>query len=433
MSVPLTELIVILALVLTNGLFAMSEMALVSARTSKLRVAARQGDKKAQTALLLIERPTHFLSTIQIGISLIGTLAGAFGGASLAQFLSAWLARYPSIRPYSNTIALGLVVLLITYLSLVLGEIVPKQLALNNAESIATTVASPLKLLSSLMSPVVYILTRSTEGVLRFLGQAHGAPRPLNEEDIRSLIAESNATGILSKSESSILDRVFQLGDRRASSVMQPRHDITWLDTEISTAENWERVVSTGYSQYPVCKGDLDTMLGAIHIRDLLEMVQDGKTLNLRHNLKQPLIVPESKPALEILDMFKKSGVHIAMVVNEFGGIEGIITLGDMLEALVGYLFTDVQTDTLDAMQNPDGSWILDGTLPIDECKELLRLRSWPDEESGRFQTIAGFIMDQLGHIPRPGEKLKWAGYQFEILAMDRHRIVRVLVKPGKE
>ena len=433
MAVPLTELIVILALVLTNGLFAMSEMALVSARTSKLRVAARQGNRKAQSALQLIERPNRFLSTTQIGISLIGTLAGAFGGASLARFLSAWLVRYPLIAPYSNTLALATVVICISYLSLVLGEIVPKRIALNNAEAISSNVASPLRVLSSLMSPVVYVLTLSTEGVLRVLGQTQDSPLPLNEDDIRSLIAESNATGILSKSESSILDRVFQLGDRKASSVMQPRHDITWLDTEAPATENWHRILDTGYSQYPVCKGEIDTMLGAIHIRDLLEMAHDGKSLDLRHNLIQPLIVPESKPSLELLDMFKKTGIHIAMVVNEFGGIEGIITLGDMLEALVGFIFTDAQTDTPDAVQKPDGSWVFDGALPIDECKEYLRLRTWPGEDLGHFQTIAGFIMDQLGHIPRPGEELRWAGFHFEIIAMDRHRIARVLVKQGKD
>ena len=433
MSFPLTELAVILALVLVNGLLAMSELALVSARTSKLRVAARQGDRKAQTALTLIERPNRFLSTIQIGISLIGTLAGAFGGASLARFVSAWLGRFPLIAPYSDSLSLVLIVLLISYLSLVLGELVPKRLALNNPESIATTVAPALRLLSSVMSPIVGLLTLSTEGVLRALGQTQGSPLPLNEDDIRALIADSNATGILSKSESNILDRVFQLGDRRASSVMQPRHDVTWLDTQAPAEENWRKILATGYSQYPVCKGDLDTMLGAVHIKDLLEMARSGKPLDLRHNLKQPLIVPESKPALQLLDMFKKTGVHIAMVVNEFGGIEGIITLGDMLEALVGYLFTDVQTDTLDAVQNPDGSWILDGTLPIDECREFLRMRSWPGEDEGRFQTLAGFIMDQLGHIPRPGEKLRWSGLQFEVLAMDRNRIARVLVRHSKD
>lgn len=433
MTAPLTELAVIIALVLTNGLFAMAEMALVSARKSKLRTAAKEGDTKAQEALTLSETPTRFLSTIQIGISLIGTLAGAFGGASFAQTISKWIAKYPPLEPYSNAIALGLVVLFISYLSLVLGELVPKRLALNNPENIAAQMASPVKKLSVVVSPIVHILSISTESVLRILGQSNRYPSPISEEEIRLLIAESNETGILSASEINILDRVFQLGERRAWSVMQPRPEIIWLDIEDLAEENWQKILSTNYSQYPVCKGELDVILGTIHVRDLLESAHNHKELDLTQELQQPLIIPETKPALEILDMFKQSGIHMAMVVNEFGGIEGIVTLGDILEALVGYIFSQDQPEEPEAMQTADGSWIFDGMLPIDEFKKHLSLKSLPGEESGQYQTIGGFLMAQLGHIPTPKEKLQWAGFQFEILDMDKHRIDKILVTPTRE
>ena len=433
MTAPLTELAIIIALVLTNGLFAMAEMALVSARKSKLRAAAQEGDTKAQEALALSETPARFLSTIQIGISLIGTLVGAFGGASFAQTISKWIAKYPLLEPYSSSIALGLVVLFISYLSLVLGELVPKRLALNDAENIATLIASPVQKLSIVMSPIVHILSISTEGVLRILGQSNRYLSPISEGEIRSLIAESNETGILSASEINILDRVFRLGDRRAWSVMQPRPEIVWLDIEDQPEENWKKILSTNYSQYPVCKGELGVILGTIHVRDLLESTHNHKELNLTQNLQQPLIVPETKPALEILDMFKECGIQMAMVVNEFGEIEGIVTIGDILEALVGYIFSQDQQEGPEAIQGADGSWIFDGMLPIDEFKKYLGLKSLPGEKSGHYQTISGFIMAQLGHIPTPKEKLKWADLQFEVMDMDRHRIDKILVTPTRE
>lgn len=322
MTSPVTELAIIIALILTCGFFAMSEMALVSARKSSLQTETDQGDKKARRALALSETPTRFLSTIQIGISVIGTLVGAFAGASIAHTISKRVAQFPPLEPYSNAIALGLVVLFISYLSLVLGELVPKRLALNNAESIAAQIASPVQKLSVLISPIVHILSISTEGVLRILGQSTKYPSPISEAEIRSLIAESDESGILSASEINIFDRVFRLGDRRAWSVMQPRPEIIWLDVEEPPKENWQRILSSNYSQYPVCKGELRIILGTIHVRDILEIAHNQKELNLTQNLQQPLIVPETKSALEMLDMFKQCGIQMAMVVNEFGELE---------------------------------------------------------------------------------------------------------------
>ena len=433
MSIQITEFGIILLLILTNGLFALSEMALISARKSKLRSAAEQGNKKARKVLELSEAPTRFLSTIQIGISLVGTLAGAFGGASLARTIAAWLNQYPSVAPHSHSISLGIVVLFISYLSLVLGELVPKRLALNNAESIAIVVAPFLQKLCLLMSPFIHILGFSTETVLRIIGQSNRSPSPLSQEEIRILIAESNETGILSASESDILDRVLQLRERKAWSVMKPRPEIVWLDIEDTSEQNWEKILSSGHSKYPVGKGELDALLGTVHVKDLLERICKNGKMDLVGNLKQPLIVPETKLTIEILDMFKHSNAHMAMVVNEFGEIEGMVTLGDILEALVGYVLTQDEEEEPEAIQHSDGSWTFDGMLPIHEFRQHLNLKSWPGEESGYYQTLGGFIMAQLGHIPTPGEKIKWAGFKFEVQEMDKHRIARVLVTPLRD
>jgi len=433
MSTPITELGIILVLILANGLLSMSEMALISARKSKLRSAAEQGDKKARKVLELSETPTRFLSTIQIGISLIGTLAGAFGGASLARTIAAWVSQYPPLAPYSHSIALGIVVLFISYLSLVIGELVPKRLALNNAENIATIIAPFLQKFCVLMSPITRILSFSTETVLHILGQSNRAPSPLSQQEIRMLIAESNETGILSASESDILDRVLQLRERKAWSVMKPRPEIIWLDVEDTSEQNWDKILSSGHSKYPVCKGELDVLLGTVHVKDLLENICKKGKMDLGSNLRQPLIVPETKLTIEILDMFKHNNAHMAMVVNEFGGIEGMVTLGDILEALVGYVMIQDEEAEPEAVQHSDGSWTFDGMLPIHEFRQHLNLKSWPGEESGYYQTLGGFVMAQLGHIPTPGEKLKWAGFKFEVMEMERHRIARVLVTPLRD
>jgi len=433
MNAPIIELVIILALILLNGLFAMSEMALVSARKSKLRSAAERGDKRAQKALELSATPTRFLSSIQIGISVIGTLAGAFGGASVARAIAAALDRYPALAPYSHGISLGLVVVFISYLSLVIGELVPKRVALGNAERIAAVIAPFLEKLCALMSPFIWVLSFSTESVLRLLGLGHRAPVPLTQEEMRLLVAESSQAGAMSASERDILNRAFQLGARRAWSVMRPRPEIVWLDVEDAPEENWEKILAAGHSKYPVCRGDLDILLGTVHVKDLLEDICKQGAMDLLGHLRQPLIVPETKPTIEMLDMFKHSNAHMALVVNEFGGIEGMVTLGDILEALVGDVLRGNEGEEPEAVQHPDGSWTFDGGLPIQEVKGHLKVRSWPGEESGYYQTLGGFIMAQLGHIPVAGEKLKWGGFKFEVLEMDRHRIVKVLVTPPRD
>jgi len=429
----LIEIVAIAALILANGLFSMSEMAVVSARKSRLKAAADAGDPKARAALALSDSPTRFLSTVQIGISLVGTLAAAFGGASVAERFASVLRQFQPLAEHSHTIALGFVVLIISYFSLVVGELVPKRIALANAESIATAIASPMLRLSTLVSPVVHLLSLSTEAVLQLLGWRAQQPSPVNEEDIRFLIELSSQTGSLPASERDILNRVFQLGDRRAWAVMKPRPEIVWLDVEDSPEQNWHKVLSSGYSRYPVCHGDLDAILGIVSLKSLLKLAHAGSELNLTENLNQPLIVPESKPALEILDLFKNRAIHMAVVVDEFGSIQGVITLGDILEALVGYIVPIDQPVEREAIQREDGSWLFDGTLPIDELKQYLDLRSLPEEHSGYYQTLAGFVMTQLGRIPAPGDHFDWASLRFEVVDMDGRRIDKILVTPATD
>ncbi len=427
----ISEIVVVLALILANGLFSMSEMAIVSARKSRLKAAAEAGDAGARAALGLADSPTHFLSTVQIGISVIGTLAAAFGGASISDQLAAFLRQYPALAPHSHGIALGLVVIVISYFSLVIGELVPKRIALANAESIAMAIASPMKRLSVLVSPIVQLLSMSTDAVLQLLGRRLQKPSPVNEDDIRFLIDMSSKTGSLPESERDILERVFQLGDRRAWAVMKPRPEIIWLDIEDPAEESWQKILSAGHSRYPVCRGDLDAILGIVSLKSLLKVSHAGGKLSLTENLNQPLIVPESKPALEILDLFKSRAIHMAIVVDEFGSVQGLITLGDILEALVGYIVPIDQPVEREAIQREDGSWLFEGTLPIDELKQYLDLRTLPEEHSGYYQTLAGFVMNQLGRIPSSGDHFVWAGLRFEVVDMDGRRIDRIVVAPA--
>lgn len=429
----LTELAIIVALVLANSLFSLSEMAVVSARKSRLRAAADEGDSRAQAALALANSPTRFLSTVQVGITLISTLAAVFGGASISDRIALTLTRFSPIAPYAKPLSVALVVLAISYLSLIIGELVPKRIAMSDAERIAGAVARPLQAWSALMSPVVSLLSASTDALLHLLGHHQTEPTPFSADELRLLIDLSEGAGGLPSSERDILDRVFQLGDRRAWSVMKPRHEIVWLDIEDPPNQNWDKVLETGYSRYPVCRGELDTLLGIVSIKDLLHTARQGRELDLTHDLRQPLIVPESKFALEILDLFKTNRVHLAIVVDEFGGIQGIITLGDIMEALVGTISSADQPDESEAVQREDGTWLFDGTVPIDELKGYLDLKSLPGEQEGHYQTLAGFVMTQLGRIPSPGDRFEWAGLQFEVVDMDGRRIDKILVTPGQK
>jgi putative hemolysin len=432
MSSVTIEIFFLLLLLVVNGLFSMSEMAVVSARKVRLQQLANQGNAKARTALDLADSPNQFLSTVQIGITLISTLAGAFGGATLAEKLANQLKLLPIpfLVANSDAIALFLVVLMITYLSLVIGELVPKRLALNNPEQIAAGVASPMRLLAKIASPAVHLLSYSTDLVLRLLSIGPSTDPEVTEEEIKILIEQGTEAGMFEEAEQEMLNRVFRLGDRRVSALMTPRPDIVWLDLEDSSETNRQVIMDSAHSQFPVCQGDLDNVLGIIKVNDLLTRCLASQPLDLTAALQRPLYVPESTPGLKVLELFKQSGTHIAIVVDEYGVIQGLVTLNDILEEIVGDIPSLDQADEPQAVQREDGSWLLDGMLSVEEFFELLELEELPKEQRGNYHTMGGFVVTQLGRIPTAAEHFEWQGMRFEVMDMDGNRVDKVLVVP---
>jgi putative hemolysin len=427
------EVLVIVLLIIINGIFAMSEIAVVSARKTRLQQRAEEGNPKARAALDLANNPNQFLATIQIGITLIGILAGAFGGATIARQLDAMLSDIPWLAPYSHPLSLGLVVLAITYLSLVVGELVPKRLALNSPERVATAIATPMQLLSRVAYPAVHLLGLSTEVLLRALGMKPSTEPPVTEEEIRALLEQGTQAGMFEAAEQEMVERVFRLGDRRVSAVMTPRTEIAWLDRR-ALAEATRHIITTSvHSRFLVADGSLDNILGVVHAKDLLAHILSGQTLDLAATLQQPLYVPESMRALKTLELFKQSATHIALVIDEYGGIQGLVTPSDILEAIVGDLpEAGEQLEPL-AVQREDGSWLLDGMLPVDEFKDLFDLDDLPGEDQGIYQTLAGFVIMQLGRIPVVADYFEWDGLKIEVVDMDGNRVDKVLVTPTPE
>jgi putative hemolysin len=424
------EILVVILLIIINGIFAMSEIAVVSARKTRLQQWAEEGNAKAHAALELANNPNQFLATIQIGITLIGILAGAFGGATIAKELAVILDNIPWLAPYSHPLSLAFVVLGITYLSLVVGELVPKRLALNNPEGVATAIATPMRLLSRIAYPAVHLLGLSTEFLLRMLGVKPSTEPPVTEEEIRALIEQGTQAGMFEEAEQEMVERVFRLGDRRVSAVMTPRTEIVWLDRGATPAEIRHTITTSAHSRFLVADGSLDNVLGVVHAKDLLARIIDEQVVDLTSTLQQPLYVPESMRALKVLELFKQSGTHIALVIDEYGGIQGIVTPSDILEAIVGDLpEAGEQLEPL-AVQREDGSWLLDGMLPVDEFKDLFDIAELPGEDQGIYQTLAGFVIMQLGRIPAVADYFEWEGLRIEVVDMDGNRVDKVLVTP---
>jgi putative hemolysin len=424
------EGLVVVLLIFINGIFAMSEIAVVSARKTRLRQWAEEGNAKARAALELANNPNQFLATIQIGITLIGILAGAFGGATIARELAVILSDITWLAPYGEPLSLALVVFAITYLSLIVGELVPKRLALNNPERLAMAIAAPMQVLSRVAYPAVHLLGLSTEFVLRALGMKPSTEPPVTEEEIRALIEQGTQAGMFEEAEQEMVERVFRLGDRRVSAVMTPRTEIVWLDREASAQEIRRTITESAHSRFLVADGSLDNVLGVVHAKDLLAHMLGEQVVNLEATLQQPLYVPESMRALKVLELFKQSGTHIALVIDEYGGIQGLVTPSDILEAIVGDLpEAGEQVEPL-AVQRADGSWLLDGMLPVDEFKDLFDLGELPGEDQGIYQTLAGFVIMQLGRIPAAADYFVWEGLKIEVVDMDGNRVDKVLVTP---
>lgn len=423
------EVIFIVLLLLANGVFAMSELAIVSARKPRLRQMCNNGDTKACAALELATSPDRFLSTIQIGITLVGILAGAFGGATIAEHLGDQISRVPALAPYGEALGVAIIVVTITYFSLIIGELVPKRFALNHPERIAKLVARPMNVLSRAMSPIVYLLSVSTSAVLTLLRMKAPTEPPVTEDEIKVLIEQGTQAGVFEKTEQEIVKRVFKLADRSVGTLMTPRPDIVWLRAKASREEIRKKVVENHYSRFPISDESLDQVLGVVKAKDMLAPCLSDEEMNLYSVMKTPLFVPESRSALEVLELFKTSATHLALVVNEYGSIEGLVTTNDILEAIVGDIAPANPQFETQATQREDGSWLFDGTLPIDEFKEVFTVPSLPGEGRRNYQTLAGFILYYLGRVPRAADHFQWNGLRFEIMDMDGKRIDKVLVR----
>jgi putative hemolysin len=422
------EALVVLALIVINGFFAMSELAVLSARKARLKSLARAGVPGARSAVDLAENPGTFLPTVQIGITLTGVLASAFSGATVASKLGAWLEQFPAVASFSHSLAIALVVAAITYLSLILGELVPKQIALYNAEGIATHVSRPLRRLSSIAGPAVWLLRVSSEAVLRTLGIRKRARQTVTAEEVRSLVAEGMEAGVFERSEREIIDRTLRLDDRSVQTIMTPRHEIAWLDIGDGAAEIARKIRDSGHSRYPVCRGSPDEVLGIVLVRDLLAEVLEGKKVDLNAILRAAPAIHESTTALEALGLVRNAAVHVALVVDEYGSLQGIATMKDITEAIVGTIRETEQTEEPGCVQRDDGSWLVDGLIPIPEVKHVIGLTDIPEDRG--FHTLAGFVMWQLGRMPKVADSFTWHDWRFEVVDMDGRRIDKIAISP---
>ena len=422
------EVFFVIFLILANGLFAMSEIAIICSRKARLQRLAEDGNLGARVALDLADSPNLLLSTVQVGITLIGVLSGAFSGAYFSDPLALFLGRFQILAPYSEMVALIVIVLGLTYLSLVIGELVPKRLALNDPERIASRIASPMRVLSMVASPAIKVLSASTDLVLKLLRMRPTGDPPVTEEEIRVLIDQATVAGVFDEAEQDMVERVFRLGDRRVGVLMTPRRKINWLDIDDSPDRNRRRIMKSRYSRFPVSQGRLGNILGVVHVKDLLNRSLLGQPFDLKPCLMQPLFVLESMQVLKVLEAFRESGNQMALIVDEYGTIEGMVTLNDVLEAIIGDI------PSLDAVEQPrvtqrgDGSWLVDGMLPVDEFKDFFHIRRLPDDKSGHFHTLGGFIMTHLGRIPVAGDCFETSGLRVEVVDMDGHRVDKVLI-----
>lgn len=426
-----TDFLIILLLIVSNGFLVMSEMAIVSSRKVRLQQMATR-DNKAELALSLANAPNQFLPTVQIGITLLGIVAGAFGETTISRNLRPILATIPVLRPFADLIASVVAILIITYLTLIIGELVPKRIALNSPEPIATIVAIPMRFLAMVTAPFVYFLGASTQLVVRLLGIIPSTEPEVTEEEIKVLIEQGTEAGTFEEAEQDMVQRVFRLGDRPVSALMTPRPEIVWLNIEDSAEANRQKITSSAHSRFPVCQRELDNVLGVLPVTDILSRCLNSQPLDLSSSLRRPLFVPESTRGLKILEMFKQTGTHIVFVVDEYGVIQGLVTLNDILVEIVGDIPSVYDADEPSAVQRDDGSWLIDGMLSVDEFLERFEIAELTSEERGSYNTMGGLVMAHLGRIPTATDKFEWKGFCFEVVDMDGNRVDKILVVPSE-
>ncbi|QOV23151.1 hemolysin family protein [Anabaenopsis elenkinii] len=431
------EVLILLVLIIANGVFYLAEVAISSASQVRLQQLANEGDGRARVALRLAESRSLFFSRIQLVIKFLIILTGVWAGAVIAARLKVYIGSIPFLASYSQPLALLLVVLFITYLSLVIGELLPRGLALNNPEAIARFMAIPMERLTGLVSPLVYFLGASTDVILRGLGMTPYLNRRITEEEVKILIERGTEAGTFEEAEQDMVERVFRLGDRCVSAFMTPRPDIIWLDLEDSPETNRQKIMENTYSRYPVCRGGLDNVLGIISVIDLLGRCLASQpidlTLDLTLGLRPPVYVPEITPGLKVLELFKQTITYIALVVDEYGVIQGLVTLKDIMSEVVGDVPEEPGGDEPQAVQREDGSWLLDGMLHIDEFYQLFDLQEWEIEERGNYQTLGGFVINHLGRIPAVADYFEWRRMRIEVVDMDGNRVDKVLLTPPRD
>lgn len=432
-TILFVEIAIILALILLNGFLSMSEMAMVSSKRARLMDLANRGSTGAKLALNLLDRSSDFLASIQVGITLVGVLAGTYGGATISEKLTLYLnLHYPSLSAYSEAIGVFVVVIVVTYLSLILGELVPKRLALNSPERTASRVANVIRLVSIFARPLVWFLTTSTEVVLKVLGFKHSADPGVTEEEVKMMIEQGADAGVFERNEESMLKKVMMFADLRARDVMTPRTSVVAIDLDDPKEKIFEEIKKARHSYFPVFKGDLDAIVGLLSGKLMLEKVLAGGLESLNFEdcvLKDPLFTPGSLPADDLLEKFKSTKKHIAIVVDEFGGFAGIISIIDILESIVGNVPDGSRRRGEPAFQREDGSWLVDGLIPIHEVRELTNWDLFENKKVGDVFTLAGFIMQELGKVPEVGDVLTLGRFKIEIVDMDGNRVDKVLLQ----
>ena len=423
-----TEILIIFLLLLVNAFFAMSEIAIVSSSKPLLRQAAKQGNKRAEAALRLADDPGKFLSTVQVGITLVGILAGAYGGATIAEKIAPSLNEFDFIAPHGDTVAVAVIVSAITYFSVVIGELVPKQFAMRHAERIAMIVVAPMAFLSMIAGPVVSVLQLSAALVLKLFGVSKDNPDQMTEEEVKAILSESAETGVIEKSEHEMLQRVIRLGDREIKSIMTHRQDVVFIDVNSTLEEIRDQIHTAGHSRYPVIDEKPDNVIGIIQAKDMLDEVLNHQTFDMRAHLKEIYAMPENSTCLTALEHFKKSSINLMVIVDEYGSTQGIVTPSDFLEAIVGVLPSNYGDDHEDMIvQRDDGSWLVDGRTPIEEIHISIGINDISADED--FDTIAGFILEYSRKTPKVADSFEVFGHRFEIVDMDGRRIDKVLIQ----
>ena len=417
------QILIVLLLILVNGVFATSELALISARRARLAVLERKGVAGAAMARRLAEDPQRFLPTVQIGVTLVGVFTGVFGGAQIASHLEQWLASVPKLAPVASSLALAIVVVVTTYLTLVLGELVPKQIALRRPEQIAAWLAAPIAWLTRIAGPIVWVLGRSSALVLRAFGLHRAPPQVVTEEELKALVAEGAQAGVLEIEERDMIERVLRLADKPVRAIMTPRTELVWIDRADSPPEIVETLKSASHSRFVVCDGSVDNVVGVVQAKDLLDRILDGGELSVAAVLRQAIVIPDTVTALDALERLRSDLLGMALVLDEYGSLEGVVTAADVLEAIVGEP-TDVAQQAGDGGTEGEGALVLDGLMPVDEAKVRLALPDLPAE--GTYHTLAGLLLALLRRVPRAGDRIVFAGWRFEVLEMDGRRVAKV-------